>query len=178
MSMTSTRRFALLSTALLALATVTGGEALQIARAEGPIRITEAFARAGLAGGNAAAFMRIENRGEAPDRLLAAISDVASRVELHETLIEGGTMQMRPVAAIEVPAGGAAVLQPGGLHVMLIGLRRKLEAGEPLELRLRFARAGEMTLSVPVRAAGALSHGQALKHERGHEQPQHGQKPH
>lgn len=167
MSITTTRRFALLSTALLALATITGGQALKIARAEGPIRITDAFARAARAGGNAAAFMRIENRGEVPDQLIEAACDVASRVELHETSIQGGMMQMRPVAAIDLPAGGEAVLQPGGLHLMLLGLRRKLEPGEQIELRLRFARAGEMTLAVPVRAAGAMSQGHGQQHQQG-----------
>ena len=66
------------------------------------------------------------------------------------------TMEMRPVAEIPVRPGETVVLKPGALHVMLIGLKAPLREGERLSLTLRFARAGEITVEVPVAKAGSM----------------------
>jgi copper(I)-binding protein len=62
---------------------------------------------------------------------------------------------MRPVKAIEINVGEPAVLKPGGLHVMLIGLKAPLKQGETFPLTLTFAKAGTTTVDVAVQAAGA-----------------------
>lgn len=104
------------------------------------------------AGGTSAAYMVLVNRGGAGDRLVSASTDVAEVVELHETRMVDNVMQMAPVAGgIPVPANGQVELKPGGLHVMLIGLKRDLAAGETVRLTLKFERAGEMTVDAPVR---------------------------
>jgi periplasmic copper chaperone A len=109
-----------------------------------------------------AAYLRVVNRGTEPDQLVAAASPVAAKAELHahESAASGGhaghVMTMRPVAAIEVKAGATVALQPNGFHVMLIGLKAPLKEGERFPLTLRFARAGEVRVEVPVAKAGAM----------------------
>lgn len=169
MTITTTRRFAMLSVTLLGVATVMAGEALRATRAHEGIHVEEVWARAGIAGGNSAAYMRIVNHGGTDDRLVSAATDVADTVELHRTVMEGDRMTMQPVPAVEVPARGEAVLEPGGLHVMLIGLTRKLGEGDSFPLRLTFEREGTVELTVEVRKAGAMSHGHDGRMGHGHD---------
>jgi copper(I)-binding protein len=68
---------------------------------------------------------------------------------------DGEVMRMREVAAIPVPARGSVTLQPGGLHLMLIGLTAPLVVGDTIPVTLRFERAGEMRVMLAVQAAGA-----------------------
>jgi copper(I)-binding protein len=63
---------------------------------------------------------------------------------------------MRPVEAIEVTPGAPIVLQPGGLHVMLIGLKAPLKEGERFPLTLTFERAGTIEVEVVVEKLGAM----------------------
>lgn len=99
---------------------------------------------------NAAAYMTLVNTGKETDRLVGASGEVAGIVELHTHLMEGGMMKMRPLEAIEVSPGEATVLRPGGLHIMLIGLKKPLAAGETFPLRLHFEKAGEIGVEVTV----------------------------
>lgn len=116
------------------------------------IQAVDAWARAGAAEmGNGAAYMILRNSGDAADRLVKAESDVAGAVELHKSSMEGGMMKMAPVENIEVPAKGQAELKPGGLHVMLIGLKRELKAGEKIKLKLQFEKAGMQEIEAEVR---------------------------
>jgi len=130
------------------------------------IRIANAWARPGVAGaatpaghmgtkampGNSAIYMVIYNDGTAGDRLVGATTGVARTVELHRTTVEGGMAQMMKVAGIDVPAKGKVELKPGGLHVMLIGLKRDLRVGEQFPVTLTFQRSGQVRLTVGVRA--------------------------
>jgi copper(I)-binding protein len=118
------------------------------------IRIEDSWARASLGQArNGAAYMTIHTIGPQPDRLVAASSPVAGKVELHNNVVVGNVAQMRPVDAIEVTPGSPAVLQPGGLHVMLLDLRAPLQAGQSFPVTLRFERAGEVQVHVEIRAA-------------------------
>ena len=125
------------------------------------IAIEGAFARATPPGAMAsAAYMTIGNDGAADDRLVAARTPAAQRVELHQHLMENGVARMREIeGGIPVPAGGAATLEPGGLHVMLMGLTGQLEEGASVPLTLVFERAGEITLEAQVRAIAPAGHG-------------------
>lgn len=113
---------------------------------------------------NGGAYLTIENKGAAADRLLAARGDVAERVELHTHTMKDGVMQMRPVEAIEVPAGGKVELKPGGLHVMLLGLKAPLVKDQRFPLTLVFERAGEVPVDVVVDAAGTAAPSTGMKH--------------
>ncbi len=89
--------------------------------------------------GVSAAYMTIENGGDSVIRLVAAATDAAGLVEIHEVQMENDVMKMRPVeGGIEIPAGGSVELKPGGYHVMLMELKRELVAGEAVSLTLTF----------------------------------------
>ncbi|MEN3028882.1 MAG: copper chaperone PCu(A)C [Aquificaceae bacterium] len=94
-----------------------------------------------------AAYMIIENKGNQPDKLVDAKNNASEITELHETM-EG---KMRKVKAIEVPANGKTELKPGGLHVMLINLKKPLKEGETVELVLKFEKSGEIKVNAPVK---------------------------
>ncbi|GAA3864616.1 copper chaperone PCu(A)C [Celeribacter arenosi] len=117
------------------------------------IMITDAYARAsGMSAKAGAAFFVIENHTDTDDRLIAAASDIAMRVELHTHIDAGdGVMQMRRVeGGIAVPAGGTHTLMRGGDHVMFMGLTRPMSDGDMVTVTLTFEEAGEMTLDIPV----------------------------
>jgi hypothetical protein len=80
------------------------------------------------------AFMNITSKSAA--RLVAAQSPAARVVEIHQTTMEGGVMRMRPIEAIELPAGKAVELKPGGYHVMLMQVPRPLKEGETVPVTL------------------------------------------
>ncbi len=115
------------------------------------------FARpsAGPAGAGAA-YMTIKSHGPA-DRLIAVSTPAARTAEMHTHIRDGDVMRMRKIEAIEIPAHGAARLEPGGMHVMLMGLHRPLKPGDAFELKLTFEKAGALTVQVPVRDMGAGS---------------------
>jgi copper(I)-binding protein len=101
--------------------------------------------------GTGAAYMAIANAGAEGDHLIAGSTDVAEVVEIHEIVDVSGVMETRPLAdGLEVPAQGEVILEPGGYHVMLIGLTRSLEPGMTFDLTLTFAQAGEVTVPVSV----------------------------
>jgi copper(I)-binding protein len=114
----------------------------------GDLQITEAYARTVLDGG--AAYFTVKNTGNADDALVDASSDVAEKVGLHESVMEGSMMKMQPVDEIVIPAGGEAVLEPGGYHVMLAGLKGPLEEGDTFDVTLSFQQAGPVDVAVTV----------------------------
>lgn len=85
------------------------------------------------------AYLRIRNAGAKDMTLVAAVSPAAEAVELHTHIDDAGVMRMRQVKEIVVPAGREVAFQPGGYHVMLIGLPLPLLAGDKVPLTLRFA---------------------------------------
>jgi copper(I)-binding protein len=96
-------------------------------------------------------------------------SGIASKafesVEMHRTEEVDGVSRMRPVAAIEIPPDGAAVLEPGGLHLMLIRPRQPLAEGDTVILRLRFADGRVVDAAFPVqRSAGEDPHAGHHRH--------------
>lgn len=104
---------------------------------------------------NGAAYMTLVNTGKEADRLISASGDVAKTIELHTHLHENNVMVMRKVDAIEITPGKPTQLQPGGLHIMLIGLKKPLVAGQTFPLTLKFEKAGEATTQVIVRGKDA-----------------------
>jgi periplasmic copper chaperone A len=112
-----------------------------------------------------AAYMTLRNHGDQPDRLIGVSSDVAETVQLHSSVTEDGVMQMRSVETVEVPAHGEAVLEPGGVHVMLIGLEGPLKEGKSFPLTLRFEKAGEVEVTTTIEDIGYAGGG---GHDHGH----------
>jgi copper(I)-binding protein len=137
--------------AILALAAGSLSALAQDAKA-GPITISSPWARASIGEAkSSAAYMKIRNDGDAPDRLLAVKSDAADHVMLHESRMEGEVMKMVHVeGGIEIPAHGSAELKPLGLHVMLMGLKRPLKDGDTVPLTLVFEKQGEVPVDAKV----------------------------
>ena len=115
-----------------------------------------------------AGYLQIGNPGDEADRLVSVETDAAERVEIHEMDEVDGVMRMREVeGGLEIPAGGQVALQPGGYHLMLMGAREGLEAGQQVDAVLVFERAGRVEVAFDVRppGAGAGGHGGEPGHD-------------
>lgn len=131
------------------------------------IAITDAYARAsGMNAKAGAAFMVIENSGDADDRLISARSEAAARVELHTHRESGdGVMKMVHVEeGFAIPAGGTHMLKRGGDHVMFMGLTQPFEQGNTVSVTLVFEKAGEKTVEIPVDLTRKPRHGGGMGH--------------
>jgi periplasmic copper chaperone A len=133
------------------------------------IDVERPWARATPAGAmTGAVYMTLANETGAADRLTAASSDVAARVQIHEMAVVNGVMQMRELAnGLAIPASGSVTLKPGSYHVMLIGLKKPLVAGQTLPLTLTFAKAGTISITVPIQPVGATESGQVSQGSQG-----------
>ena len=97
-------------------------------------------------------FFTLTNTGKQADRLLSAESPAAGRIEIHQTRMEKGVMQMRGVSeGVALPAGQAVTFAPGGLHLMLFALRAPLREGEKVPLTLVFERQGRVSTELLVK---------------------------
>jgi copper(I)-binding protein len=140
--------------ALLAAAAVLADDTATIA-------VDDPYARAVPPGQpNSAVFMALTNTGDGPRALVAAESEAAATVELHTHSMQDGMMRMRRIERIELPAGERVVLEPGGLHVMLIGLAEQLEPGMAVALTLMLDDGSRVPVTAPVRRIdGAMGGG-------------------
>ncbi|MFN8459352.1 MAG: copper chaperone PCu(A)C [Anaerolineae bacterium] len=130
---------------------------------ENTITVSDLAARATTQ--NGAVYMKLTNNGQSDDALISVKTDVAKTAELHETKMgENDVMQMSPVPKISIPAGGSVTLQPGGLHVMLMGMQKQLAAGDKISLTLTFEKAGSQTVEAEVKEGdmmGKMEHNQS-----------------
>ena len=112
---------------------------------------------------NGAIFIQaISNKAGQPDKLVAARSPVSASMELHNMTMDGGVMRMREIAGIDLPAGGKVLMHRGskeGYHLMLMGLKKPLEAGQVIPVTLVFEKAGELEVKASVVDMRAKSHG-------------------
>lgn len=99
---------------------------------------------------NAAAYLVVRNAGSADDAITSVETEAADTAELHSASMEGGVARMRPVDAVPLTAGGDAVLEPGGHHIMLVGLRRPLAEGDSVPLTLRLRSGDSLRVMAPV----------------------------
>jgi periplasmic copper chaperone A len=128
----------------------------------GRLTISQPHARATAPGQTAGGgYLKLHNNGPA-DRLVAASAAVSNTVELHSMTMEGDVMRMRQLDAIELPAGTTVELKPGGLHLMLMGLKAPLKPGDSFAMKLKFEKAGEVAVQAKVRTADGGAHG--MKH--------------
>ena len=137
----------------------------QAAQAEG-LSVQNAYAFATTAAqANGAIFMDIHNGGAADDALTSVKTDIARTAEIHIMEMKEGTMVMRPVEKITVPANGQAQLAPTGTHVMLMGLTRPLQAGSMFDATLTFEKAGNVPVQVHIVPAGDTSRSESHAHD-------------
>lgn len=103
---------------------------------------------------NSATFMNIENSSDKAIFLVSASSNIAKNVELHEHIMNNGMMKMQQVKKIEIPAHSTVALKPGGLHVMLLSLNKKLKPQDKVDaMTLNFSDKTSVTLKdIPVKS--------------------------
>jgi copper(I)-binding protein len=104
-----------------------------------------------MAGENGAAYMVIANGGSADDAIIGIESTVANATELHESMMNGDIVTMKPVARLDITAGASVELKPGSYHIMFIGLKQPLQVGAKITLTLKFEKAGPMKVEAEVR---------------------------
>lgn len=128
----------------LALSAATGAAHAQVQVADPWVRATVAPQKA------TGAFMQLTSARTA--RVVAVSSPVAAMVEIHEMKMEDGVMKMRAVEALPLPAGQAVALKPGSYHVMLMGLKAPIKAGETVPLTLTVEGEDRQRSTVEVKA--------------------------
>jgi copper(I)-binding protein len=141
----------------------------------GGIEVGYAWARASIGTERpGVAYMAIHNSGSESDRLLGAKTAVAKRAMVHESIMRDGVMKMRPAEDIDIAPGATVMLEPGGLHLMLTFLQKKLVEGESFPLTLTFEHAGEVTVDVVIAGMGASKapQGHHMHHEN-HDSQEH-----
>jgi copper(I)-binding protein len=143
------RRIAIATAAFCAAASVYAADAKV-----GNLSIDDVWARTGQPGQVSAAYFEVKNKGAA-DKIVYANCDCAKATELHNVKMIDGAMKMYQVQAMDIPADGELKLKPGSYHIMLIGLNRPLVAGETLPIKVKFEKAGEVTLQAKVKDKGA-----------------------
>lgn len=118
------------------------------------ISVMDAWARPAALGQNGAAYFTLKNPTGQADRLLSATTEIAQAAEFHLSEMDAnGVMSMRPQEFVDVPAGGQVEFEPGGLHVMLVGLTKDLKGGDSFSLTLQFEEAGDVNVEVQVQAS-------------------------
>jgi len=127
--------------------------------AQAEVSVLEAWSRATPPGHPAGgAYFRLVNDSDRGDRVVGVRTDRAPRVELHRTIEEGGNARMVHTPEIPVAANSELIFEPGGRHVMLMGLTEALTEGETYEIVLELERAGEIPVTVEVRAPTAMEY--------------------
>ncbi|AJY44464.1 DUF1775 domain-containing protein [Martelella endophytica] len=127
----------------------------------GDLDITGAFARATLPGAPVGGgFLTITNKGETNDRLVAASSDAAGDLQLHNMRMDGDVMKMYQMTdGVPVPAHESVTLAPGGMHVMFMQLNGPMVEGSTVDVELTFEKAGTVIVPFPVRGIAAKDAG-------------------
>ncbi len=141
-----------------------------VAPAQAQVTVKEAWIRGTVAQQKATGLFAHITAAQA-GRLVAGSSPVAGLVEIHEMTMDGTTMRMRAIPALDLPAGKAVELKPGGLHLMLLDLKRPLKAGEKVPVSLVVETGGQrqtVELQAEVRAIGATQGSGHGSHGAGH----------
>jgi copper(I)-binding protein len=133
----------------------------------GDLRIENAWSRATPGGAKiGGGYLTIINNGSAADRLIAATTSAAAKVEIHEMSMQGNVMHMQPVkSGVVIEPHKSVSLQPGGYHLMLMNLKMPLKQGDKVPVTLEFEKAGKVDVTLDVQSIGAqhapkVPHGQ------------------
>lgn len=127
---------------------------------QGALRVEDAWAAPTPGGVDVSAgYLTIANGTAEADALVGASSPRAASVEVHEMTMDGGVMQMRAVAQLEIAPGQSVSLAPGGRHLMFMGVAQPFVEGETIPVWLHFEHAGDIEVSLPVRNAATAHAG-------------------
>ena len=123
------------------------------------VKIEGAYARASIPNvPNSAAFFVIKNNSDKDIAITSANSDVAEKNELHTHIKENKMMKMMKIEKLVVPAKSSLELKSGGDHVMLMGLKKELKAGDEINLELSFSDGDKKNIKVPVKDLASTMH--------------------
>ena len=123
------------------------------------IEIEGAYARASIPNvPNSAAFFVIKNNSDKDIAITSANSDVAEKNELHTHIKENKMMKMMKIEKLVVPAKSSLELKSGGDHIMLMGIKKELKAGDEISLELSFSDGDKKSIKVPVKDLASTMH--------------------
>ena len=123
------------------------------------VEIDGAYARASIPNvPNSAAFFVIKNNSDKDIAITGANSDIAEKNELHTHIKENKMMKMMKIEKLVVPAKSSLELKSGGDHVMLMGLKKELKAGDEINLELSFSDGDKKSIKVPVKDLASTMH--------------------
>ena len=123
------------------------------------IEIEGAYARASIPNvPNSAAFFVIKNNSDKDIAITSANSDIAEKNELHTHIKENQMLKMMKIEKLVVPAKSSLELKSGGDHVMLMGLKKELKAGDEIGLELSFSDGDKKSIKVPVKDLASTMH--------------------
>ena len=127
----------------------------------GALKISGAWAKVMLPGQPVGGgYLTIENAGAQSDRLVSVTSSASPDVQIHEMKMEGDVMKMRALSeGLDIPAGGKVELKPGGFHLMFMAVTEPFKEGGMVKITLKFEKAGDVEVTLPVAAAGAKGPG-------------------
>ena len=114
---------------------------------EDKIKINDAWMRPSSEKMTTALYLTIENTSEKADTLFKVTSDLAEKVEIHETYSEGEMVGMRKVEMIVIEGKSSFELKPGAHHIMLMKLKKNINDGDKGEFVLHFKQAGEIKIT-------------------------------
>ena len=123
------------------------------------VEIDGAYARASIPNvPNSAAFFVIKNNSDKDIAITSANSDIAKKNELHTHIKENQKLKMMKIEKLVVPAKSSLELKSGGDHVMLMGLKKELKAGDEINLELSFSDGDKKSIKVPVKDLASTMH--------------------
>jgi periplasmic copper chaperone A len=135
---------------LLLMLLAAAAHAGEVARS-GPLEVDTPWARATIGTARPAVpYVTFRNTGDQLDELVDISMPAAARPEVHAMTEADGVMKMRPAGPLELPPGAEVHLEPGGMHIMLMGLRQPLEEGESIPITFTFRQAGDIIVSAPI----------------------------
>jgi len=124
---------------------------LSACSAEIGIEVHEVWMRPAAQGENGAVYFVIHNHSSEEDELIGISSDIAEAVEMHESKMNGDVMEMNQVESVPLEAYAEIKFEPGGLHIMLVNLKKDVKVGDEIDVTLHFKNFEDIRVMVPVR---------------------------
>ena len=122
------------------------------ALADGDIHVEHPWSRATIGSSDIGViYLTLSNQGDEVDRLISVSTPIAEHASVHETVEQNGMIGMQPAGVVEIQPGGQKILepgQPGGLHIMLMGLKKAILEGDTFPLILAFEKTGSVEIEV------------------------------
>jgi periplasmic copper chaperone A len=123
------------------------------------IEVHDAWSRPAFENMNAAVYFLIHNHSDAADEILSVSTDIAETAELHKTEMDANdVMQMNLQASVPLPIDAGIHFEPGGLHVMLTGVKKDLNVGDRFTITLHFKVHPQIIVAVSVLENDSMDH--------------------